>query len=206
MVFPPSPGSTHLVVSVSNLLNMLGALLFMCGASLPTTGVALERLRTRRMLWRLHPLIRDLVHEFPDVSFQPPASRLWEAARHAPALDIRLDRTIQAIGDAVEQLRHHVVPELWPVIEQVMAEHPDQEAAAEAHWIAAALCSAREGRRSELPAPALPPKPYSDSIGEGRWLVRVQDVYARITPASVNALLDDAGRPPVVLHAQDAFA
>ncbi|MCC2276174.1 hypothetical protein LKL35_12215 [Streptomyces sp. ET3-23] len=202
MIFPPSPGSTHLVVSLSNLLNMLGALLFMCGASLPTTGVALERWRTRRMLWCLHPLSRDLAHQFPDLSLQPPASRLREAVRHAPALDIRLDRSIQAIGDAVEQLRHHVVPELWPVIEQVTVEHPDQEAAAEAYWIAAALCSAREGRRSELPAPALPPKPYTDSIGEGRWLIRVQDVYARIAPAAVDALLDRAGRPPVVVHAQ----
>ncbi|WP_157878933.1 MAB_1171c family putative transporter [Streptomyces sp. CT34] len=197
MVIPASPGRTHLVVSLSDLLNMLGALLFMCGASLPTTGVAVERWKIRRTLWRLHPLSRDLAHQFPGLWFQPPASRLREAVRHAPAVDVRLDRTIQAIGDAVEQLRHHVVPELWPVVAQSTADHPDHEAAAEAYWIAAALRSAGEGRRSQRPAPALPSKPYSDSIGEGRWLVRVQDVYARVTPASVDEMLDRAGRPPM---------
>ncbi|MFQ6197670.1 MAB_1171c family putative transporter [Streptomyces sp. NPDC000405] len=206
LVFAPSRGLTHLVISFSDVFNMLGALLFMCGASLPTTGVVLERWKTRRMLWRLHPLSQDLARQFPDLSFQPPASRLREAVRCTPALDIRLDRRIQAIGDAVEQLRHHVLPELWPVIEQVTAGHPDQEAAAEAYWIAAALCSASEGRRSELPAPALPPKPYSDSISEGRWLVRVQDAYARITPAAVNALLDGAGRPPLAAQADGTLA
>ncbi|MCD9146021.1 hypothetical protein LUZ28_26765 [Streptomyces albireticuli] len=191
---PASPDVSHTVGSLSSLLNVLAAALFASGASLPTTEVVVQRWSSHRMLWRLHPLRRDLARQFPDLSFQPLAPRLREALRFTPALDVRLDRAVQEVGDAVEQLRHYVVPELWAVIEDVTAEHPDQEAMAEAYWIAAALRSARQGRRFEVPAPALPSKPFADSVSEGRWLVRVQDSYARITPAAVDKILDRADR------------
>ncbi|WP_372412745.1 MAB_1171c family putative transporter [Streptomyces luteireticuli] len=200
MAVPAAPGTAHTVKGLSDLLNMLGAVLFIIGASLPTTGVAAQRWRARRTLWRLHPLRRDLARQFPGLSIQPPAARLREAVRLSPPLEVRVDRVVQEIGDACEQLRHHAVPGLWNVVEEATAQHPDAEAAAEAYWMAAALQSAWAGRRSGQPAPPLPTKPFADSTAEGQWMMRVQDVYARRDPAVVEQLLEQAGQPSAAQH------
>ncbi|MFC0844677.1 MAB_1171c family putative transporter [Streptomyces noboritoensis] len=190
-----SPPVDRAAGKAGDLLNVAAAVLFATGASLPTTGVVAQRWRTWRLLSRLHPLRKDLAQQFPHLCFRPVASRLREASRWSLPLDVRLDRTIQECGDAVEQLRHHATSDLWPVAEEATAHHTDPEAAAEAYWVAAALRSARAGRRASLPAAPLPPKPFTDSQSEGHWLLRVQNVYLGIPTQAIDQILARAGQP-----------
>ncbi|WP_432141108.1 MAB_1171c family putative transporter [Streptomyces sp. bgisy084] len=195
MLLPTPPSVDHAAESLGNALNILVAILFAAGASLPTTNVAADRLRTWRVLWSLHSLRRDLTRVFPDVTFQPAGSRLREMTRLTPPLDIRLDGWIQEIGDAVDLLRHYATPELWPAAEEASLSHHDAEPAAEAHWMKAALASAARGCRSRAPASSLPEKPFGTAAGEAAWLRRVQAVYARIRPQETEELIAEAGRP-----------
>ncbi|MGP9017584.1 MAB_1171c family putative transporter [Streptomyces sp. BR1] len=181
--------------NLGDLLNVAAATLFATGASLPTTGVVAQRWHTWRLLCRLHPLRQDLAREFPHLSIHPIAWRLREATRLSPPVDVRLDRTIQECGDAVEQLRHHATERLWQVVEEATAQHRHPQAAAEAYWIAAALRSAREGRRASLPAAPLPAKPFADSQSEAHWLLSVQSVYAQVPARAVDEILARAGQP-----------
>ncbi|GAA3086533.1 hypothetical protein GCM10020000_86510 [Streptomyces olivoverticillatus] len=190
VIIQPSLAIEHFVGSLSDLINALGVTLFASGASLPTTGVVLQRWKSRRMLWRLHPLRKQLLRQFPELTFQPTASRLREATRLTPPLDVRVDRAVQEIGDAVELLRHYVPAGLWLQIEEATEGHPDNQAAAEAYWIAAGLRCAQRGRRSETPAPPLPSKSFTESSVEGQWLERVQRVHSRIDPTAVDHSID----------------
>ncbi|WP_306822860.1 MAB_1171c family putative transporter [Streptomyces sp. TLI_146] len=190
-----APPVEQVAGNAGDLLNVAAAALFATGASLPTTGVAAQRWQTWRLLYRLQPLRRDLALQFPQFSFQPLASRLREATRLAPSLDIRLDRAIQECGDAVEQLRHYATASLWPAAEEAAANHADSEAATEAYWIAAALRRAHAHQRSAIPAAPLPMKPFPDSQSEARWLVRVQDIYVGLSRGVIDEILVRAGRP-----------
>ncbi|MEU1630678.1 MAB_1171c family putative transporter [Streptomyces sp. NPDC020096] len=194
---PTGPALDAKVAATGNALNVLAAALFAAGASLPTTGVAAQRWAAWRMLWRLYPLRRDLTKQFPGVTFQPPAGRIREITCLWPPVDVRLDRVIQECGDAVDQLRHHATPELWSVVSEATAGHSDPETAAEAYWIAAALRSASNGRRSPLPVQALPDKPFATSQAEAWGLAHVQAVYAGISAGEVTVILTRAGEPPV---------
>ncbi|MCL7493087.1 hypothetical protein M8I34_16910 [Streptomyces sp. MCA2] len=195
MLIPTPANVDHIVENVGNAFNVLAATLFVTGASLPTTNVAADRLRTWRSLWSLHTLRSELTETFPDITFQPAGSRLREMTRLTPPLDVRLDGWIQEVGDAVNRLRHHATPELWPAAEETALSHSDPEPAAEAHWIRATLASATRGCRSAVPAGPLPEKPFGTAIGEAAWLRRVQAVYTRIRPQETEELLAEAGRP-----------
>ena len=195
ILLPTPPSIDQMAEGLGNALNVLVAILFAAGASLPTTNVAADRLRTWRALCSLHSLRRDLTRAFPDVTFQPSGTRLREMTRLTPPLDVRQDVWIQEIGDAVNLLRHHATPELWPAAEEAVLRHGDAEPAAEAHWIKAALTSATRGCRSTVPADPLPEKPFGTSRGEAAWLRRVQAVYARIRLQETEELLAEAGMP-----------
>ncbi|MFE0192601.1 MAB_1171c family putative transporter [Streptomyces sp. NPDC058989] len=195
MLAPTPPNVDHIVEILGSAFNVLAAILFATGASLPTTHVAADRWRTWRSLWRLHSLRRDLTRAFPEVTFQPAGPRLREMTRLAPPLDVRLDGWVQEIGDAVDLLRHNATPRLWQAAQEASLGHADPEPAAEAHWIKAALESAVHGCRSSVPAGPLPDKPFATSRGEAFWLVRVQAAYGRLEPHQSRALLDTAGRP-----------
>ncbi|MGP8298165.1 MAB_1171c family putative transporter [Streptomyces inhibens] len=195
MLAPTPANVDHIAENLGTAFNVLAATLFATGASLPTTHVAADRWRTWRSLWRLHSLRRDVTKAFPEVTFQPAATRLREMTRLAPPLDVRQDGWIQEIGDAVNLLRHHATPELWPAAEEAALSHSDAEPAAEAHWIKAALASAARGCRSTVPAEPLPEKPFGTSSGEAAWLVRVQAAYARIRPQETEELIAEAGVP-----------
>ena len=166
--------------------------LFAAGVSIPTTNAAATRWRAWRSLWRLHPLWSDLMTAFPGTAFQPPASRLREAARTSPPLDVRLDRCTQDIADAVDQLRHYAPQTLLYAAEDAAADTTDPGPAAEALWIKAALDALAAGERNETPSPALPSKPISDSDAEASWLLRVQDAYAAAGTEQIHQLRDAA--------------
>ncbi|MDH6109508.1 hypothetical protein P3T36_000279 [Kitasatospora sp. MAP12-15] len=166
--------------------------LFAAGVSIPTTNAAATRWRSWRALWRLYPLWNDLMTAFPGTAFQPPAGRWREAARISPPLDVRLDRCTQDIADAVDQLRHYAPPTLLFAAEDAAASTPDPGPAAEALWIRAALHALAAGERSDVPSPALPSKPISDSDAEASWLVRVQDAYTAVDAGQVGQLREAA--------------
>ncbi|MER0483205.1 MAB_1171c family putative transporter [Streptomyces sp. Edi2] len=195
MLTPTPANVDHFVENLGNVFNVFAATLFALGASLPTTHVAADRWRTWRSLWRMHSLRRDLTRVFPEVTFQPAGTRLREMTRWTPPMDVRQDGWIQEIGDAVDLLRHHVTPELWPAAEEAALTHRDAEPAAEAHWIKAALVSATRGCRSTVPAEPLPEKPFGTATGEAAWLRRVQAVYAGIRPQETEELIAEAGLP-----------
>ncbi|AJC54989.1 MAB_1171c family putative transporter [Streptomyces sp. 769] len=192
---PALPRMSQTVVPASDAISVLAAILFAAGASLPTTHVAADRWKTWRSLWRLHAFRRDLARAFPEVTFQPAGSRLREMTRLAPPLDVRLDRWIQEIGDAVNLLRHHATADLWPAAEHEALGYADPEPAAEALWIKAALESRRQSCESSVSAEPLPDKPFATSEGEALWLVRVQTVYAQIGMEQVRRLHAAAGAP-----------
>lgn len=186
---------TRAVENLSDALNLLVALLFLTGASLPTTNVVAERGRTWRCLWRLHSLRRDLLTAFPEVALQQVRSRIRELTRLSPPMDVRLDRWTQEIGDAVDILRHHATDDLWAVAEREGLWYSDPEPAAEALWVKGALESARQSCGATIPVRPLPDKPFATSQGEAFWLVRVQAVYAKISPQQVRRLCATAGYP-----------
>ncbi|WP_455567536.1 MAB_1171c family putative transporter [Streptomyces antimycoticus] len=170
--------------------------LFAAGVCLPATSGAATRLATWRTLWRLHPLWRDLTTAIPDVAWHAPGPRLHEVTRLSMPLDVQLDRWTQEIADAVDQLRHHAPPMLLTVAEDTVADHDDAQPAAEALWIKAALCAMADGVRNDIASTALPTKPIANSYAEACWLVRVQTVYATITPSQAREVF----RAAVMAH------
>ncbi|MFD8703628.1 MAB_1171c family putative transporter [Kitasatospora sp. NPDC059648] len=200
---PLAPSFNHQLGIYTEYMQILLFLTFALGVSIPTTNAAASRWRSWRALWRLYPLWNDLVTVYPDVPFQRPASRWRELTRTDPPMDVRLDRCTQDIADVVEQLRHHASPVLLPVIEEAVDGSTDPQAAAEALWIKAALANAQAGRRYDVPAPALPSKPISDTNAEAAWLLRVEEAYAAASDAQIRELLESAEAEELAMEMEE---
>jgi hypothetical protein len=176
----------------TDLMQILLFFLFAIGASVPTTNTAASRWSARRALYRLYPLWRDLMVALPGKTFNPPAARWREVTRLSTPGDVRLDRWVADIGDAVESLRHYAPPMLLPVAEQVAAESEDPQPMTEALWIKASLQAVAAGERSPQASAGLPSKPIADTDAESSWLLRVQDAYAQISEVQARRLFDTA--------------
>ncbi|MFF2142175.1 MAB_1171c family putative transporter [Kitasatospora sp. NPDC058190] len=200
---PLDPGFNHQLGVYTEYMQILLFMTFALGVSIPTTNAAASRWRSWRALWCLYPLWHDLVSAFPGIPFQRPASRWREILRTAPPMDVRLDRWTQDIADVVEQLRHHASPVLLPVIEEAVDGSTDPQAAAEAMWIKAALANAQAGRRHDVPAPALPSKPISDTNAEAAWLLRVEEAYAAASDAQIRELLESAEAEELAMEMEE---
>ncbi|WP_371632158.1 hypothetical protein OG693_04070 [Streptomyces sp. NBC_01259] len=194
-VWAPPRASDYTMRTIADSVTLSVAFLWAVGAAIPTTVVLSERCSAWWTLQKLHPLWADLIHQFPHLAFRPAGSRIGEAIRLWPPLDMRLDRRTQEIADAVEQLRHHATPDLLPCARYLAESHVNPEPAAEAYWIKSALASAGSGRRSPAPARMLPKKPLTSTHAEAHWLAAVVDVYARVTPEIVRVLHERAGQP-----------
>ncbi|MDJ0342819.1 hypothetical protein QMK19_23225 [Streptomyces sp. H10-C2] len=193
------PIEGHRAVTITHATDFLQTMvffLFAAGVSVPTVGAVTARWQSARALWELYPLWHDLMTAVPDLGFARPASRLREVTRTSPPLDIRLDRCLQDIGDAVEQLRHYAPPKLLLAAEEAATEHDDAAVATEAHWINAVLVAAAAGERHAAAAPALPTKPIATIAGEAAWLQQVQHVYATLTREQGRDLLDAVAKEP----------
>ncbi|MFF3069226.1 MAB_1171c family putative transporter [Kitasatospora sp. NPDC057936] len=193
----------HALGVYTEYLQVLLFMTFAVGVSVPTTNAAATRWRSWRALWRLYPLWHDLMAAFPDTPFQRPASRWREVLRTDPPMDVRLDRWTQDIADVVEQLRHHASPVLLPVIEVAVESSTDPQAAAEALWIKAALANTREGRRHDVPAPALPSKPITTTAAEVAWLLRVEETYASATDVQIREVLAGAEAEELAMEIEE---
>jgi hypothetical protein len=192
IVEPLSTGFDHHLGVFTEYMQIILFLVFAAGVSIPTTNAAASRWQSWRALWHLYPLWHDLVSAYPEIPFHRPLSRWRELVRTDSPMEVRLDRWTQDIADVVEQLRHHASPVLLPVIEEAVESSGDPQAAAEALWIKAALLNAREGRRRQVPAPALPSKPIANTHAEVTWLLRVQEAYATADHHRVREVLANA--------------
>lgn len=191
------PIEGHRAVTITHATDVLQNLvffLFAAGVSVPTVGAVTARWQAGRALWELYPLWHDLMAAVPGLGFARPASRLREVTRTSPPLNLRLDRWVHDVGDAVEQLRHYAPPTLWLAAEAATEEHDNAPAAAEAHWINAVLVAAAADERHPAAAPALPAKPITTTGAEADWLQQVQHVYATLTPQQGRGLLDTAAK------------
>ncbi|MGW0670631.1 MAB_1171c family putative transporter [Streptomyces sp. NPDC002746] len=195
IIWFPSGISAVTMRSVADVVNLLAAVLFGAGASIPTAKALAARRNAWHTLRGLHPLWRDLLAAFPVYGFHPPAVWLRELWRTSPALEVRVDRWVQEIADVVEQLRHHATPELFVYAESHAEGADDPAPAAEALWIKAALHAANEGCRADTPVLGLPSKPLADIDAESQWLLRVVKEYRNITNEQIEQLLNVAGTP-----------
>ncbi|MFJ6752223.1 MAB_1171c family putative transporter [Streptomyces sp. NPDC091266] len=179
----------YFVGTASDVANLAVGMFFAIGFSLPTTTAPATYVTNWRLVHRIRPLWRDLMRSFPEISFFPPTSRFREALEIATPVDVRLDRHIQEIGDAVAALRLHAPVQLWTVAVDATEGHQDPRPAAEALWIAAALRSAKTGYRAPQLGPGVPDKPISDSRAEAWWWVRVEAAYETFAKQEVADVL-----------------
>ncbi len=191
---PLSRATEQEVVNVTAWMVVVLFLLFAAGATIPTGYAAAARWRAWNALRRLYPLWHDLVTAFPGTAFAPPASRLRELVRFSLPVDVRLDRWVADITDAVNKLRYYAPSELLFLAEDATEEHADPQPAAEAYWIKAALQAVADGTRLPVPSAALPAKPIANTGAQQAWLLRVQKAYAGITDAQARQLLTDAAQ------------
>ncbi|ROQ70225.1 hypothetical protein EDD93_4736 [Streptomyces sp. 840.1] len=195
-VWEPTGATAATMRMIADSVTLTVALLFAVGAAIPSTIVLSERWAAWRTYQKLFPLWSDLVRQFPHLAVQPAGSRLREALRLWAPLSMRLDRRIQEIANAVEHLRQHATPELFPCAQRLAEDHDDPEPAAEAYWISAALASARAGRHNPKAVRALPSKPLANRRAEAYWLVLVVGVYVELADSElVHTLHTRAGQP-----------
>lgn len=184
------------IVTVTAYMVVVLFLLFAAGVSIPVVAAIRTRWQAWRALRRLYPLWRDLMTAFPGTSFTPTASRLREMTRFSLPVDIRLDRWVADIADAVDALRHFAPPALFLAAEDAAEEHPDPQPAAEAYWIKAALQAVAGNARRAAPSAPLPAKPFVDSDAHLSWLLRVQSAYEHVTTAQAQQLLAQTAQEP----------
>ncbi|MFF1712177.1 MAB_1171c family putative transporter [Streptomyces sp. NPDC058268] len=192
VLFPLSHSTIETLVDLTAMWMNLLFLIVAVGASIPTTSAAAARWKTLKTLYRLHPLWFDLVKAFPGTSLYPPGSRLAELIHIRVPSDVRLDRWTQDIADACEKLRYYAPETLLWAAEDMTASHPDPEPAAEAYWIAAAIRAAASTKASQYATGPLQAKPFVDTDSEAAWLRRVSKVYAHITTADAQELLQQS--------------
>ncbi|MFJ4679130.1 MAB_1171c family putative transporter [Kitasatospora sp. NPDC088783] len=180
---PPSGSFSHSLAMWTDVLQMALFVLFAAGACLPSSQVGYERLRTARSLWGLHPLWRDLRRAFPEMEqpFFPTVGRLRALARVSVPLDVRLDRVVQDIADALEQLRHFAPPDLLTAAGEAAEGQEAEQAATEAYWVRAAMAAKSCGLHWEVASAALPSKPINNSVSEASWLGLVEQHYRSVT-------------------------
>lgn len=196
LVVPFSRNFAHQLGAGMEAMQMVLFTLFAAGAIVPATRALGVRWKAGRSLWCLYPLWRDLMVAVPGLGFARPAPRLREVTRLSPPSFVRLDRWIQDIADAVDQLRHYAPPMLLDCVEAETADHEDPPAAAEAYWIRAVLQSHAQGQRSEYPSDSLPTKLISETAAEAAWLERVQAVYSTLTYQGGQRVLEAALHAP----------
>ncbi|MEV6163500.1 MAB_1171c family putative transporter [Streptomyces sp. NPDC052052] len=168
---------------------------FAVGASIPAFSKGHRRARLWRAQVTLHGLWRELMTAFPEQPFEPPAPLIRELTRFDTPADLRVDRWVADIADAVEKLRHYVPDALLPAAKAAAADDaPDRGRAgplADAYWIKAAVLARRAGASPSVAA-AVDPQHATDQDGEVAWLARVSAAYRTVTDERARQVLDRA--------------
>ncbi|MFE0058729.1 MAB_1171c family putative transporter [Streptomyces sp. NPDC059003] len=184
----PSEGVAQKVESSTEAMQLLLFVLFALGVSVPASEKGLLRVRSWLSLARLYPMWRELMEAFPNVPMEPPRSRFQELTRRDMDAELRLDRWIHDVADAIEKLRHHVPNNLMAAAK----ESTDHSAVAQAYWIKAAL-AAKEGGAPAGSVAAFEQPVATDQAGEVAWLRRVARAYKKSNPGQAQSLLAAAG-------------
>lgn len=192
LLFEPSPGFATTFRDVTSIMQLSVFVLFATGASIPGSQNAFRRVGALRSLAHIYPLWRDLMIVFPNIPFAPPASRARELTRRDAPAEVRLDRWVHDIGDAIEKLRYYVPDSLLPTAQEIAASGRTPEQAgpvAEAHWIKAALI-AKEQDHPVGPVAAFSTFEAPDADSEVAWLRRVRAAYDTVTRQDASKVLN----------------
>ncbi len=184
----PSYAVAHKIESSTEAMQLLLFVLFALGVSVPASEKGLRRARAWWALARLYPMWCELMAAFPAIPMELPRSRYRELTRRDMDAELRLDRWIHDVADAVEKLRHHVPDNLMAAAKEKAAHG----AVAQAYWIKAAL-AAKAGGVAAGPVAAFEQPAATDQDGEVAWLRRVARAYKKSSPAQAQSLLAAAG-------------
>ncbi|MFG2141925.1 MAB_1171c family putative transporter [Streptomyces sp. NPDC048650] len=184
----PSYAVAHKIESSTEAMQLLLFVLFALGVSVPASEKGLRRARAWWALARLYRMWRELMTAFPAIPMQPPRSRYRELTRRDMDAELRLDRWIHDVGDAIEKLRHHVPDNLMAAAKEDSAHG----AIAQACWIKAAL-AAKAGGAPAGPVAAFEQQQTTDQDGEVAWLRHVANAYRKTDPSQAQRLLTTAG-------------
>ncbi|MFJ8696433.1 MAB_1171c family putative transporter [Streptomyces roseolilacinus] len=185
VVEEPTAGFARTFDKATEAAQVLLFALFAIGASVPAFGTGWRRVRLWRAQVALHPLWRELMAAFPDQPFAPPASLARELTRFDTPADLRVDRWVADIADAVEKLRHYVPDGLLPAAREAAGSAGPL---ADAYWIKAALAAKAAGGPAGAAAD-FDTRQATDQDGEVAWLVRVATAYRSIPEESARRLL-----------------
>ncbi|GFH34769.1 hypothetical protein SCWH03_09830 [Streptomyces pacificus] len=180
----PSVTAARGIESSTEAMQLLLFVLFALGVSVPASEQGLRRARAWWALSRLYPMWHELMTAFPAIPMEPPRSRYRELTRRDMDAELRLDRWIHDVADAIEKLRHHVPDDLMAAAKEQTAHG----AAAQAYWIRAAL-AAKAGGAPAGPVAAFEQPAATDQDGEVAWLRRVAREYGKSSPARAQGLL-----------------
>jgi hypothetical protein len=135
---------------------------------------------------------RQLMTAFPNIPMEQPGSLRHELTRRDTVVELRLDRCIHDVSDAIEKLRHFVPDELLPAAREKAAaqrRRADASPLAQAYWIKAALSAKNAGTPAGSVA-AFEQRPAADQDGEAAWLRSVARAYKKADGQEAQALLD----------------
>ncbi|MEU2086534.1 MAB_1171c family putative transporter [Streptomyces albus] len=191
------------MTEVTGFLWSCALILFAAGSSVPASNALLTRWSRFRLLRNLEPLRRDLLVLSPEAGLEgalsgrstdKPASLLRDLTDWSLPLTIRLSSRVHQIADAVEQLRGYAPPGLYyaaeDLLEDVDCDLPNQQVAAEALYIKAALHAALVDGPSGTVSEPLPDKALPRTDDEARWWSQVSRKYIAIPDAHAENLLD----------------
>lgn len=184
----PSFAVARKIESSTEAMQLLLFVLFALGVSVPASEKGIRRARAWWALARLYPMWHELMNAFPAIPMEPPRSRYRELTRRDMDAELRLDRWIHDVADAIEKLRHHVPDNLMAAAKEKAAHG----AVAQAYWIKAAL-AAKAGGAPAGPVAAFEQPAATDQDGEVAWLRRVARAYKKSSPAHAQSLLAAAG-------------
>ncbi|WP_051819434.1 MAB_1171c family putative transporter [Streptomyces sp. NRRL S-920] len=184
----PSTEVAHKVETSTEAMQLLLFVLFALGVSVPASEKGLRRARAWLSLARLYPMWRELMAAFPAIPMEPPRSRYHELTRREMDAELRLDRWIHDVADAIEKLRHHVPDGLMAAAKTKTA----RSSVAQAYWIKAALAAKASGVPAGSVA-AFEQPAATDQAGEVAWLRQVARAYKKSNVAQVESLLAVAG-------------
>ncbi|GAA1111604.1 MAB_1171c family putative transporter [Streptomyces javensis] len=195
LVEHPGYDSAHLVESITEAMQDALFVFFAIGVSIPTTQESVRRARSWWALVRLYPMWRQLMEAFPETPMEKPGSLRHELTRNDVAVEIRLDRWINDVGDAVEKLRHYVPDELLPAAREAAAAQRGRNHVgplAQAYWIKAALAAKHSGAAAG-PVAAFEQRPAASQDDESAWLRSVARAYKKVEYHRAQVLLASAG-------------
>ncbi|MDQ3406003.1 MAG: hypothetical protein M3548_21860 [Actinomycetota bacterium] len=183
---------TLLVTGVEEILQATGA-------AIPMVPGIQRTLASRRALWRLWPLWRDLTSATPEVTLITSRYRLRDVLRRVRAVDLRLYRVVIEIRDSILILGGRVSRELLDRARAHVAEHGAPGSNLDAAVVACVISAARRRKaaRPDGGALTLVELGGDDLRGEIAYLTRIAAATSSSVTSSFLDRLAVEGDAPV---------